>query len=469
MELSHISTYGRYSVAFCIGFSSNETMNDKTLDNRYFPLILDVLEAGVFTVDPSGTITSFNRAAERITGYSAGDVIGTRCSEVFRTDLCDKVCPLSVSISLRRTSRNHEVHIQGKNGHPIPISISTAPLVTREGRLLGGVEVFRDMSQIVDLKRRLDDQYRLADIIGKSPVMRRIFELLPLVADSHSNVLVTGPSGTGKELVARTIHSLGPRKRKPFVAINCAAIPDTLLESELFGYKKGAFTDAWKDKPGRIESAEGGTLFLDEVADLPGVTQVKVLRFLQDRVYEPLGTNRPVKADVRIISATNRDLFDRVQQSTFREDLYYRLNVVQIDVPPLSERTEDIPLLVSHYVRLFRHDTGKAIEGLSDEALALLMAHPFPGNVRELENIIERAFILCQEQMIEAEHLPPSVHQDRHERRGDPAGINTITAAKIVSIRDALARHDGNRTRAARELGVHRTTLLRMMKKHGIT
>ncbi|MBL6974389.1 MAG: sigma 54-interacting transcriptional regulator [Deltaproteobacteria bacterium] len=444
-------------------------MNGKALDSRYFPLILDVLEAGVFTVDPNGSITSFNRAAERITGYSAEAVIGSRCSEVFRTDLCDKVCPLSVSISLRRTARNHEVYIQGHDGRPIPISISTAPLETPDGRLLGGVEVFRDMSQIVDLKRRLEDRYRLADIIGKSPVMQRIFEMLPLVANSNSNILVSGPSGTGKELVARTIHALGPRKRKPFIAVNCAAIPDTLLESELFGYLKGAFTDARKDKPGRIAAAEGGTLFLDEVADLPGVTQVKVLRFLQDRLYEPLGSNRPVKADVRIISATNRELDEMVRRDGFREDLYYRLNVFQIDLPPLSQRKEDIPLLVNHYVKLFRHSTGKDISGVSDEAMAILMSHPFPGNVRELENVIERAFILCQDRQIEPEHLPPSVHRGPREPGNGTIRANTIDVAKVVSIRDALARHGGNRTHAARELGIHRTTLIRLMKKHGIT
>jgi transcriptional regulator with PAS, ATPase and Fis domain len=333
--------------------------------------------------------------------------------------------------------------------------------------LLGGVEVFRDLSQIVDLKRRLSDEFHIEDIIGKSPAMRRLFELLPLLANSDSNVLITGSSGTGKELVARTIHDLGPRKRRRFVPINCAAIPETLLESELFGYKKGAFTDARREKPGRIAVAEGGTLFLDEVGDLPALMQVKVLRFLQDRVYEPLGSNERVKANVRVLAATNRDLSELVHSGAFREDLYYRLNVVQLDIPPLSERVEDIPLLTNHYVGVFRNNTGKPIEGLSDAAMAILMAHPFPGNVRELENIIERAFILCQGGRIEVDHLPP----DLIRGSGIPltkVGLRTIDAAKVESLQKALVRHGGNRTRAAADLGVHRSTLLRMMKRYGI-
>ena len=442
-------------------------MSAKALDNRYFSLILDVLETGVFTVDRHGCITSFNRAAQDITGYTADHVIGSRCAEVFRSDLCKTVCPLRVSISLRKTARNQEVYIKARDGHPIPISVSTAPLLTKDGDLLGGVEVFRDISQLVDLKRRLGDEYRLADIIGRSPAMRRIFELIPLVAKSDSNVLISGSSGTGKELVARTIHQISTRQKQPFVAVNCAAIPETLLESELFGFKKGAFTDAYRDKPGRIAAAEGGTLFLDEVGDLPKVMQVKVLRFLQERSYEPLGSNDTVKSDVRVLAATNRSLHELVQVGEFREDLYYRLDVVQVAIPPLCERAEDIPLLLKHYIRIFRHNTGKPIEGLSDRAAAMLAEYSFPGNVRELENIIERAFIVCQSGLIQPEHLPISLQ--RSQPRMAPVNGNTIDTGKIIAIRNALEHHDGNRTRAATELGVHRTTLLRMMKKYGIT
>lgn len=438
---------------------------NKALDNRYFPLILDVLDQGVFTVDEQTCITSFNLSAERITGYSAADVIGTRCAEVFRTNLCARVCPLRLSIASRRPLRNREVYIKARDGRAVPIAISTAPLLTSDGRLLGGVEVFRDLSQIVDLKRRLDERYQLADIIGKSPAMRQIFDLLPLVAPSDSTVLVTGSSGTGKELIARTVHALGPRRSRPFVALNCAAIPETLLESELFGYKRGAFTDARHDKPGRIAAAEGGTLFLDEIGDLPRLTQVKVLRFLQDHVYEPLGSNAPVRANVRVIAATNRDLLGLVRDGAFREDLYFRLNVVQIDIPPLRERVEDIPLLLNHYVRHFRGLTGKAIEGLTDEAMARLIAYPFPGNVRELENIIERAFILCQETHIGREQLPPSVLEAPQVTGAQTRPSTSLDSAERNAIRAALERHGGNRTHAAAELGIHRATLIRKLSR----
>jgi sigma-54 dependent transcriptional regulator, acetoin dehydrogenase operon transcriptional activator AcoR len=440
----------------------------KALDPRYFPLILDVLDQGLFTVDGNTCITSFNQAAERITGYAADEVIGIRCAEVFRTDLCDQVCPLRLSIASRRPTRNREINIKSRDGRAIPISVSTAPLLTRGGKLLGGVEVFRDLTQIQDLKRRVDAQYRLSDIIGKSPAMRRIFDLLPLVAPSDSTVLVTGPSGTGKELIARTVHALSPRRKSPFVALNCAAIPETLLESELFGYKRGAFTDAKRDKPGRIAAAEGGTLFLDEIGDLPRLTQVKLLRFLQDRVYEPLGSNSSVRANVHVIAATNRELLELVRAGTFREDLYFRLNVVQIEIPPLCQRAEDVPLLVSHYVRLFRESTGKAIQGLSEEAMARLMGYAFPGNVRELENVIERAFIMCQSDRIGVEHLPASVAPSAGPTLTVVPAGTSIAAAEIGAVRAALERNHGNRTRAAADLGIHRTTLIRKLRQAGL-
>ncbi len=435
------------------------------LDQRYFPLVLDVLDQGVFTVNEKLKITSFNQAAERISGYRSEDVIGRKCSELFRTNLCDKACPLRLSIQSRSAIRNRQIHIHSSDGRMIPISLSTAPLLTRTGKLLGGVEVFKDMSQIVNLKRRLDHRYRLIDIVGKSRVMQQIFELLPLVANSDSTVLITGASGTGKELIARTIHTLGKRRKGPFVPINCAAIPETLLESELFGHTKGAFTDARRSRAGRIAAAEGGTLFLDEIGDLPRAMQVKVLRFLQDREYSPLGSNRSIEANVRVITATNRDLLALVREDGFREDLYFRLNVVQIDIPPLAERTEDIPLLINHYVKVFRENTGKPIEGLTEQAMAFLISYPFPGNVRELENILERAFILCQGDRIGPEHLPPNVAGSVRTPRDD--GLSQVGEASVL--RAALQRHAGNRTRTAEELGIHRITLLRRMRRLGVS
>jgi PAS domain S-box-containing protein len=435
------------------------------LDNRYFPLVLDVVSQGIFTVDARGRITSFNRAAEKITGFSKEDVIGRACADLFKTDLCDTVCPLKRSISSGERTHDRQVRIQTKDGRSIPVSVSTAPLATPAGKLVGGVEVFRDMSQVEDLRRQLDSRYRLDDIVSKNPKMQKIFELVSLVADSPSTILITGASGTGKELIAKAIHNHGPRARQSFVAVNCGAVPETLLESELFGYVRGAFTDARRDKPGRIAQAEGGTLLLDEVGDLPQVLQIKLLRFLQERVYEPLGSNRSIRADVRIIAATHKDLENMTHAGEFREDLYYRLNVMQIRIPPLRERMEDVPLLAAHFIQRFRDRSGKNIHRLSGDVLSRLMRHDFPGNVRELENIIERAFILCQGEEIGAECLP------QHLLTGSAApasGLDALEQVEREAVRQALARHDNNRTRAARELGIHRSTLIRKIKRYGL-
>ncbi|MGM0574272.1 MAG: sigma-54 interaction domain-containing protein [Myxococcota bacterium] len=435
------------------------------LDSRYLPLVLDVLDQGVFTVDEATRITSFNHAAEQITGYSASEVIGRPCSSVFRTDLCDQVCPLRLSIQSRSPVRNRQVYIRAQDERPVPISVSTAPLVTRTGELIGGVEVFKDLSGLRDMRRRLEERYRLQDIIGKSAAMQQVFQLIPLVAESDSTALVTGASGTGKELAARTIHALGPRKDGPFVPINCAAIPETLLESELFGHVRGAFTGA-RQRSGLVAAAEKGTLFLDEIGDLPRPMQVKVLRFLQDHEYSPVGSDRSHKADVRVIAATHRDLQRMVRDGDFREDLYFRLDVIQVAMPPLSERAEDIPLLVRHFVSVLRERTGKAIQGLTEEAMASILAHPFPGNVRELENMLERAFIVCQGSRIRPEHLPPAVREGADARGSAPDRRGAD--AHGARIRAALERHRGNRTRAAEDLGIHRVTLYRRMRKLGI-
>jgi transcriptional regulator with PAS, ATPase and Fis domain len=281
--------------------------------------------------------------------------------------------------------------------------------------------------------------------------------------------LVTGESGTGKELVAKAIHNQGPRKKRPFVAISCAAMPETLLESELFGYKKGAFTDAKRDKPGRISQADGGTLFLDEIADLARPLQVKLLRFLQERVYEPLGSTQTVRADVRVIAATNRDLARMVERGEFRQDLFFRLNVVEIKLPPLRERSEDIPLLAHHFVRRFRTAGRRHIEGIEDDALALLVSYPFPGNIRELENIIERAFVVCRANLIDVRSLPESVQQHRPEGAAGEGSGALLETSEAKLIARTLRKHRGNRTRAAEELGIHRVTLFRKMKKYGLS
>ncbi|MFH1132181.1 MAG: sigma 54-interacting transcriptional regulator [Pseudomonadota bacterium] len=446
------------------------------LDNRYFPLLLDVIDQSIFTIDKNGKITSFNKAAEKITGYDAEEVLGKECSRIFQTELCDSACPLLQTIECGRRTIDRRVRIKIKDGRSIPVSVSTATLSTKEGKILGGVEVIKDLSPLVHLKRQLDGRYCFEDIISKNFKMQRIFELLPLVAQSDSTVLVLGDSGTGKELVAKAIHHQSARRTRPFVALNCAAMPETLMESELFGYVRGAFTDAKQDKPGRIAQADGGTLFLDEVGDLSLHLQVKLLRFLQERAYEPLGATFSTRADVRIISATNRNVDHMVESGTFRQDLFYRLNIMQIHLPPLADRCDDIPLLVRHFVERFRNTTGKKIEGISEEALAAVVHYPFPGNVRELENIIERAFILCQGRMIELEHLPPTVvangFQGRKKTRETIDRFNLkaehLKMVERDTIVSALMNRRGNRTRTAADLGIHRSTLIRKIRMYGI-
>lgn len=445
------------------------TSLQKRLDPRYFSLILDSVPQGIFTVNARAEITTFNRAAQSITGYSEREVLGEACSSVFKTDLCDTVCPLRQSINVRESTHGRRAIVRAKDGHRIPISISTYPLETRTGKLLGGVEVFEDLSPLLALERKLDDKYRFDDIVSKNAEMERIFALLPLVAESDSTVLISGESGTGKELAAKAIHNHSPRARRPFVPISCAAMPDTLLESELFGYKKGAFTDAKRDKPGRIAQADRGTLFLDEIADLAKPLQVKLLRFLQERIYEPLGATEPVHADVRVISATNRNLSEMIGQGEFREDLYFRLNVVEIMLPPLRERSEDIPPLVEHFIRRFRTAKRRHIEGIEDDALALLVRYPFPGNIRELENVIERAFVVCQKNLIDVRSLPDYVRQHPPEGKLGKGAGDLLKNAEAKLIVRTLKKHRGNRTRAAEELGIHRVTLFRKLRKYGLS
>jgi len=438
------------------------------LDERFLPLIFDTISHGIFTIDEDGRITSFNRTAQEITGYTEDEVIGQNCSSVLKANICQTMCPLMQSILTRSRTEDQEVTIVNREGRRIPIAISTAALIDENGRVIGGVEMFRDLSLVQELKKRLYASYGFDDIVSKSPSMKNIIETLPLIANSQSTVLLTGESGTGKELIARAIHNNGPRSQRPFVAINCAAMPDTLLESELFGYKKGAFTDAKKDKPGRFARAEGGTLFLDEIGDLSGAIQAKILRVLQEREYEPLGATGPVKTDVRIICATNKNLSREVQRKRFRQDLFFRINVVPIHLPPLRERREDIPLLVNHFINHFNALEGRRIARCSERVMAAFMAYEFPGNVRELENAIEHAFVVCGGDTIQLDDLPPALASSLEPALPEAVESKPLQQGEAEIIRAALARHNGDRTLTASELGVSRVTLWRKMKKHGI-
>ena len=363
---------------------------------------------------------------------------------------------------------NRAAVIIDARGRKIPISISTVVLRDDRGRPVGGVETFRDLSQVEQLRKELAGRYSLGDIIGRSPAMRDLFGVLPAIAASDSTVVIHGASGTGKELFARAIHELSPRREKPFVAINCGALPDTLLESELFGHKAGAFTDARTDKPGRFAIAEGGTILLDEIGDISPAMQMRLLRVLQEHLYEPLGEVEPVAADVRIVAATHRDLARLVEEGSFREDLFYRINVIRLELPSLRDRREDIPLLIDHFIDRFNRLQEKNIAAVSDDVLALLMSHDFPGNARELENIIEHGFVLCRGGLIELEHLPPELTcggRGSETRRGTGATLRSLEECHIA---DALRRHHGNRKAAAEELGIHPSTLFRKIRDLGI-
>jgi PAS domain S-box-containing protein len=426
--------------------------------------ILESISDGVFTVDGEWRVRSFNRAAETITGVPREEAIGRRCDEVFRSSLCGAECALQQTMQTGRPIIGKSAYIVTAEGERIPISISTAVLKDADGKVIGGAEVFRDLSEVDALRQELAGRFHAGDLVSRSPVMQRLFEVLPAIAASPSTVLIQGETGTGKELVARTIHELSPRKDAPFVAVNCGALPDTLLESELFGYKAGAFTGATKNKPGRFALAKGGTLLLDEIGEVSPALQVRLLRVLQERVYEPLGATRSEKADVRVIAATNRDLLALSQEGTFREDLYYRINVVRVELPPLRRRKEDIPLLVEQFIARFNRLQGKDVMGINNEALSLLMAYDWPGNVRELENAIEHAFILCSSGRIGLAHLPETLTGVMRDSSAD-GGLRTARdALDVQAINAALERTGGNRAAAARELGIHTSTLFRKMR-----
>jgi PAS domain S-box-containing protein len=430
-------------------------------------VVLDSINEGVFTVDMNWRITSFNRAAERITQTSRSDALGKACCDVFHANVCEKDCALRQTFHTGKPVVNATAHIINRQGQRVPIRISTAIISNTDGKVIGGVETFQDLSQVEQLQKQLKNRYTFEDIVGRSPAMVRLFELLPQIADSSSTVLIEGPSGTGKELFARAIHNLSPRRKKRFVPVNCAALPDTLLESELFGHRAGAFTDAKRDKPGRFALADGGTIFLDEIGDISPALQVRLLRVLQDRIVEPLGAVEPLQVNVRVVVATNRNLAKLVQNGRFRDDLYYRIRVIHLVLPALRQRREDIPLLTDHIVAKFNRLQDKDIAGVSVEAMARLLEHDFPGNVRELENIIEQAFVLCRGGIIELHHLPPELRAGLHTSAEGLSPMSLRTMEKLL-ITEILQRRSGNRKLAARDLGVDVSTLYRKIKAFGI-
>jgi PAS domain S-box-containing protein len=443
-----------------------------TLQKKMLPtagvtdIILESISDGVFTVDHEWRIMSFNRAAEEITGVPRQEAIGRFCWEVFRSNMCEGDCALRRTMKEGRSFVSSSTYIITSDKKRVPISVSTAPLRNEAGEILGGVETFRDNTVVEELRRELSGSFRQGDMVSRSRLMKKIFAVLPQIAESDSTVLIEGETGTGKEIMARSLHDLSDRRDKPFIAINCGALPDTLLESELFGYKAGAFTNAAHDKPGYFHLADGGTILLDELGETSPAFQVKLLRVLEKQEFQPLGGVKKERVNVRILAATNRDLEALVEQETFRRDLFYRINIVRLLLPPLRQRKEDIPLLIERFIDKMNRLRGKAVNGIEPEALERLMAHDYPGNIRELENIIEHAFILCSQGRIGLHHLPGHLNTLVPPTTAPSSALRGLhRATEAEAIRDTLARNGYNRLATARELGMHKSTLFRKLKK----
>jgi len=434
------------------------------MDEAISKIIFQNIQDGVFTVNRDCTITSFNKAAEEITGFSKSEAIGKHCFDIFRTEVCHKQCALKDTLKNEEHIENTRVTIITKEGCETPINVSTTLMKDEEGEIIGGVEFFQDVTELEQLQKKLHEKDVLKGIISVDEKMQKIISLLPDIAVAECNVLIEGPSGSGKELIAQAIHSLSTRKYGPYIRINCGALPAALLESELFGYEKGAFTDAKRNKPGMFCLANGGTLLLDEISEMDISLQAKLLRVLNNGEYQPLGSTRTLHTDARIVAATNADLSENIKDGKFRSDLYYRINVVNVSIPPLCERQNDIPILVDHFMEKARKKIRKPIHHVDPEVLALLKRNTFPGNVRELENAIQHAFVMCHDDTLRVEHMPHHVREDI-KRKSD---LIVPPKDEKSLILETINRYKGNKTQAARELGMHRSTLWRKIRMYGI-
>lgn len=438
--------------------------DERSLESR----VLQSVALGVVAVDRSLRITYINRPAERIVSLPSQKALGRRCREVLKSSLCDQDCPIKRAMENKADQFNLDAVLIRQEGRSVyPVKISASPIFDDIGEVIGGVEtiVGQELSEVLD--RTKNNGFAWSDFVGVSSALGRIFDTLKVAAPSNITILIEGPTGTGKDLLARIIHEQSPRRNNPFVKINCAALPENLLESELFGYLRGAFTGADRDKPGRFQMADGGTIFLDEIGSMPLALQAKLLRVLEDKEFYPLGSRATTKVDVRIIAACNRPLAQQAADGDFREDLYYRLNVIRIYIPALSERREDIPLLIRRFIQRKNIERGTYICRFSPPALELLLNYDYPGNVREMENFLEHACLLCQGDIIREEHLPWSIRTGRgpSENQQPVAAPHNGQREQIL---EALNRCSWNRTRAADILGINRTTLWRRMKRMNI-
>ena len=452
-------------------------MLDHELD-RYWKTVVNTIRDGIMIVNTLGTIVSVNRAFEKITGYTQEEMIGQTC-RLLDCDTCDTRprpdddhwCEL---FRLGEMGTRRCV-IRKKDGRPVHVVRNATLLKDSAGNVIGAVGTLTDISALIEkdnqleaYRRQLRSQDGFHGLVGSTLSMRRVFDLIQNAALSDAPVIIYGESGTGKELVSQAIHEIGERKNGPLVKVNCASLTDSLLESELFGHVRGAYTGAVRDRIGRFEKASGGDIFLDEIGDLPMITQVKLLRVLEDKVVERVGASTPISVDVRIISATNRDLQRLVAEERFREDFYFRINVIPIHIPPLRERVEDIPLLAENFFRTVRLKSGKDVAGIDDSAMEALMGYGWPGNVRELKSAFEYAFVACHDSLIRPDHLPPSITGVK--RSVPPSGPRALNLKEIQKreLIEALEKTFGNQSRAAELLGVTRVTVYNRMKRYGI-
>lgn len=430
-------------------------------------IILNCISDGVLTIDLEGKIQYINRAMQDLLKFSEEELVGRPCNDFVHSNICaSEDCILRRTIKRKDKISNLESYIVDRDGRRIPVNINTDLLYDEEGNIIGIVEVFRDISQLKELKERLTDVYRFGNIVTRDRRMKEILSILPMVAESKSTVLIQGESGTGKELIAKAIHNNGPRKDKPFIAVNCASIPESLIESELFGHVKGAFTGALYDRVGRFELANNGTIFLDEIGDMSLSTQAKLLRVIQEENFERVGGSKTISVDVHIIAATNKNLLQEVREGHFREDLYYRISVFPITLPPLRDRKEDIPLLISYFIEKFNKEMEKNITSIAPKAMKVLMEYSYPGNIRELRNFIEHAFVCSRGNTILPEHLPGELvyANEYFENIPDGSSLDRVEKEWIMKV---LERSGWRYQDAAKQLGISRTTLWRKLKQYG--
>ncbi len=438
------------------------SFDELLVNTRNLEHILDNLKEGIIAHDVNRRIFFFNKEAESITGYQREEVLGRDCHEVFGEPFCGERCSFCGSTPLAGEPKEYTITPPTRKGDPRRVEISVTPMQDENGNVIGVLASFRDLTDLFCLRLKAEQLTRFDNIIGQDVKMLHLFQQIRDVADYDYPVHIFGETGTGKELVAAAIHRESRRGGAPFVPINCGALPEGLLESELFGHVKGAFSGAIRDKKGRFQLADSGTIFLDEVAELPKSMQVKLLRFLQEGTFEKVGGEETLVVSVRVISATNKDLWEEVRYGRFREDLYYRLNVIPIHLPPLRERKNDIPLLVEHFLKQAGDQYDRRPLAVSKTALRLMLEYAWPGNVRELQNALQFAIVRCNDWVIAPDDLPLEF-RDRSRRHGRRGPVRKLS---VDSVRSVLLRTGGNKAGAARLLGVGRATLYRFLGDH---